>query len=84
MSELIQQFLDKRSCLADVGRPKPESQPVKTEVTNVLIPDEAYLLRDYANSLSTMEVDCKELDFGGQNEGDLFTFVPKFDLAERR
>lgn len=82
MSELIQNYLDKRSSMADVGRPVTEKQE-RTPIVAVLIPDEAYLIREYVNDLQTMEV-ASDLDFGGQNEGDLFTFVPQLELSERR
>jgi len=68
--------------MSDVGRPVVEkltNQPAFA----VLVPDEGYLLREYVNELQNMDM-AKELDFGGQMEGELFTFVPQLELVEKR
>ena len=69
MSELIQNYLDKRVSMADVARPKkPEKKPV-----GVLELNEEYLI--YAKELQKMPV-VMEVDYGGEIEGELFTFAP--------
>lgn len=70
--------------MADVGRPYKERVQQATAQVKNLVADEAYLLRQYVEALPSMQVDDGVLDFGGQNEGDLFTFVPQQEFAERR